>query len=168
MRRDPVAYVRSLGVAVGERCRFVDVGSLRFGSEPHLVTLGDHVELSSEVRILTHDGGVWVFRDEHPAIDHLRPVVIESNVFVGARATILPGVTIARDSVVAAGSVVTKDVPRGSVVGGNPARIIRTTEDYRERVLAAATFDRTVRRAARRGGRAERRPRPDRPATPPG
>lgn len=51
------------------------------------------------------------------------PVVIEDNVWVGANATILPGVTIGRMSVVAAGSIVTKDVPSGVLVAGNPAVI---------------------------------------------
>lgn len=51
------------------------------------------------------------------------PVIIEANVWVGANATILPGVTIGSMSVVAAGSVVTKDVPSGVLVAGNPATI---------------------------------------------
>ncbi|MBR1461783.1 MAG: acyltransferase [Prevotella sp.] len=51
------------------------------------------------------------------------PVVIEDNVWVGANATILPGVTIGSMSVVAAGAIVTKDVPSGVLVAGNPAVI---------------------------------------------
>lgn len=54
-----------------------------------------------------------------------KPVVIEDDVWVGARAIILPGVTIGAHSIVGAGSVVTKDVPPWTVVGGNPARIIK-------------------------------------------
>src|SRR3954452_16763401 len=55
-----------------------------------------------------------------------RPVVIEDDVWIGARAIILPSVRIGRGSVVGAGSVVTKDVPPYSVVGGNPARVIKS------------------------------------------
>jgi acetyltransferase-like isoleucine patch superfamily enzyme len=142
MYRDPVAYVRSLGVQVGERCKFVDVGSIRFGSEPHLITIGNHVELSSEVRILTHDGGAWVFRDEAPDMEIWAPVTIGNNVFVGARATILPGVTIGDDVVVAACAVVTKDAPARSVVAGSPARVIRSIDEYRQGAMSRATFDR--------------------------
>lgn len=55
--------------------------------------------------------------------------MLEENVWVGAQATILQGVTIGRNAVVAAGAVVTHDVPAGTVVGGVPARVIRQTVD---------------------------------------
>ena len=55
-----------------------------------------------------------------------RPIVIEDNVWLGARVIVLPGVTIGRDSVVGAGSVVTKDVPPRTLVAGVPAREVRT------------------------------------------
>jgi len=54
------------------------------------------------------------------------PVLIEDNVWLGDKVTVLPGVTIGRNSIIAANSVVTKDVPPYSVVGGNPGRIIKT------------------------------------------
>ncbi|MEI5671653.1 acyltransferase [Nocardioides sp. CCNWLW212] len=54
------------------------------------------------------------------------PVVILDDVWIGARAIILPGVTVGRGAVVAAGAVVTKDVPAFSVVGGNPAKILKS------------------------------------------
>lgn len=53
------------------------------------------------------------------------PIHIESNVWIGGNAVILPGITIGRNSIIAAGSVVTKDVPGNTIVGGNPARVIR-------------------------------------------
>jgi acetyltransferase-like isoleucine patch superfamily enzyme len=55
----------------------------------------------------------------------VKPIVIKQNAWIGAGATILPGVTIGENSVVAAGAVVTKDVPANNVVGGVPARIIK-------------------------------------------
>lgn len=57
------------------------------------------------------------------------PIVIESNVWIGAGATILPGVTIGENSVVAAGAVVTKDVPPNTIVGGVPAKFIKNVND---------------------------------------
>jgi len=53
------------------------------------------------------------------------PVVIEDNVFIGSRAIILKGVTIGRDSVIGAGSVVTRSIPPRTVAAGNPAKVLR-------------------------------------------
>jgi acetyltransferase-like isoleucine patch superfamily enzyme len=58
-----------------------------------------------------------------------KPIVIGRNVWIAAGAIVVGGVTIGEDSVVAAGSVVTKDVPPNVLVAGNPARVIRTIED---------------------------------------
>ncbi len=58
-----------------------------------------------------------------------KPIVIERNVWIAASATIVGGVTVGENSVVAAGSVVTKDVPPNTLVGGNPVRVIRSIGD---------------------------------------
>lgn len=134
--RRPVAYARSIGVTVGERCRFLGLRPGTFGSEPYLVHIGNHVTITGGVQFITHDGGVWIFRDEHPALDVIAPITVEDNVFIGIRAVIMPGVRIGRDSVVGAGAVVTRDVPPGSVVAGVPARVIRTVDQYRTSALA--------------------------------
>jgi len=82
--------------------------------------IGQDVSISREVTILTASHAVNApdFRVE------LRPVVIEDNVWIGTRAVVLPGVTLGRGSVVAAGSVVTRDVPALSMVAGVPARTV--------------------------------------------
>ena len=132
--RDPIAYARSIGVTVGEGCELL---SSNFGTEPWLITIGDHVLISGNVTFLTHDGSVWVFMDR-PKYRHVvkyGAITIGNNCFIGNRATILPGVTIGDDSIVGAGSMVTKDVPPGSVVAGVPARVICTTEEYAEKCL---------------------------------
>lgn len=59
----------------------------------------------------------------------LKPVMIKKNAWIGAKATILPGVTVGENAVVAAGAVVTKDVPDSAVVTGIPAKIIKKIED---------------------------------------
>jgi len=72
-------------------------------------------------------------------IDSFRPITLKERCWIGANVTVLPGVTIGPRAVVAAGSVVAKDVPAGAVVGGVPARVIRTGNGE-----ATATDDRPV------------------------
>ncbi|MHA7220432.1 DapH/DapD/GlmU-related protein [Arthrobacter sp. MDT1-48-3] len=57
------------------------------------------------------------------------PIVLGANVWIGANATILPGVTIGRNAVVAAAAVVTKDVPDNAIVVGSPAKVVRYVSD---------------------------------------
>jgi acetyltransferase-like isoleucine patch superfamily enzyme len=85
------------------------------------ITIGNNVNIAPEAMILTayHDPDAADFAGLH------RPVIIGDYVWIATRALILPGVTIGDRAVVAAGAVVTKDVPPGMIVGGNPARIIR-------------------------------------------
>lgn len=141
---DPVAYARKLGVRIGKDCRLLGSNAATWGSEPWLITIGDHVTLTGGVKIITHDGGVWVFRGEHPDIDIFGPVKIGNNVFVGLDAIIMPGVTIGDNVVIGAGSVVTRDIPSGSVAVGSPAKIVRTTDEYFERVKDKAFHVRSV------------------------
>jgi acetyltransferase-like isoleucine patch superfamily enzyme len=125
--RDPVGNARSLGVTVGEDCRLI---SCNFGSEPYLVTIGDHVSATS-VSFVTHDGSVWVFRDEWPDADVMGPIVVGSNVFIGADAMIMPGVTIGDNVVIGARSLVTTDIPPDCVAAGSPAKPLRPLSEYK-------------------------------------
>ena len=59
-------------------------------------------------------------------VDTFRPITLKARCWIGANATLLPGVTVGSQAVVAAGALITKDVQAGSVVGGVPARVIRT------------------------------------------
>lgn len=97
-------------------CTFLDQGG---------ITLEDGVFIGPGVKIVT---------ENHPEVPELRhrllvkPVVIRSNAWIGAGAVILPGVTVGRNAIVAAGAVVTKDVPDDAIVGGVPAKFIRNIE----------------------------------------
>lgn len=127
-----VVVARSLGVTIGQDCRIYPCS---FGSEPYLVSIGNHVTVTNGVHFITHDGGVWVMRDEYPEIDFVRPIIIHDNCFIGINAIILPGVEVGPNSIVGAGSVVTRSIPPNTVAAGVPARVIRTLSEYKEHIL---------------------------------
>jgi acetyltransferase-like isoleucine patch superfamily enzyme len=143
-RNDTVRFARYLGVTVGEGCRMFDNPRHVFGSEPYLVKLGDHVTIASGVRFITHDGGVWVFRKEHPEIDLFGNIVVGNNVFIGFNVIILPNVTIGDNCVLGAGSIVTRDIPSNVVAVGNPAKVLRTLDDYWRKVQPVALHVRNL------------------------
>lgn len=94
------------------------------------VTIGDNALIGPDARFYTvnHTLDVDLRRE---GWERAFPIVLEEDVWLGGSVVIGPGVTIGRGSVVAAGAVVTKDVPPMSVVGGNPAKVIRTIEPSR-------------------------------------
>lgn len=135
-RSNMVEYCRSIGVKVGNEC--VIKNDVAFGTEPYLVTLGDHVHLTGGVRFVTHDGGVWVFRAKHSDWDLVSPVLVEDNVYIGIKTIVMPGVTIGKNSVIGAGAIVTRDIPPNSVAVGVPARVIKTVDEYYKGMVGRA------------------------------
>lgn len=134
-----VYAARRKGVTVGNNCR-IYIHS--FGSEPFLISMGDSVTITSGVKIITHDGSTGLVRDEQGRrYQRYAPVKIGNNVFVGVNSVILPGVTIGSNVVVAAGSVVTRDVPDNNIVGGVPARHIMSFQAFSERIAASCAND---------------------------
>lgn len=93
------------------------------------IILEDQVTLAERVTVLTHTN---VGYSNHPLQEHFpsftRPVIFRQGSFVGASVTILPGVEIGSQAFVAAGAVVTKDVPQHTIVAGVPAQVVRTLE----------------------------------------
>ena len=110
-------------IQVGKRvfinmgCKFQDQGGIVIGDD---TLIGHNVVLATlNHEMSPEDRGTMI-----PA-----PIHIGSRVWIGANATVLPGVTVGDGAVIAAGAVVTKDVPRNTVVGGIPARVIRTIKE---------------------------------------
>jgi len=140
----PILY-RAIGVKIGSRGRIFGklditgqgrvVSNIRIGERCMLttplylnasapITIGDRVGIGHHVVIIT-DSHDMTNPDNRCGPGHALPVTVEDGVWIGARVTILPGVTLRRGSVVAAGSVVASDVPEDTLVGGSPARAIR-------------------------------------------
>lgn len=101
-------------VFINSGCKFQDQGGITIGDD---CLIGHNTVLAT----LNHDLEPSRRADLHPA-----PIRIGRNVWIGANATILPGVTIGDNAVIAAAAVVTKDVPADTVVVGSPARAVRT------------------------------------------
>lgn len=130
IRRDPIGFARGLGVRIGKDCELLGTTVATWGSEPFLITLGDHVQVTAGVRFITHDGAIWVFRREHPTVGRLAPITIGNNVYIGTDAVLLPGIVVGDDVVIAAGAVVNRDVPTRAIVAGVPARQVGTIDEY--------------------------------------
>lgn len=123
----PLKYASILGVKYGDGCKFIRPN---FGTEPYLISMGNHVEITNNVQFITHDGGVWCFRENEPDIDIFGPIIIGDNVFIGINSVILPNVTIGNNVIIGAGSVVASNVEKNTVVGGTPARFICDLDTY--------------------------------------
>jgi acetyltransferase-like isoleucine patch superfamily enzyme len=105
-------------VFVNQNCTFYDLGGL---------DIADDVMIGPNVSIITTSHPVEPSQRRAATIG--KPVVIEKGVWIAAGATIIGGVTVGENSVVAAGSVVTRDVPPNTLAGGNPARVIHSIGD---------------------------------------
>lgn len=121
-------YRRGLGgLQVGDDCFLGDECLLDLAEG---IRLGPQVTLAERVLILTHMNVGYADHPLQASFPPLAaPVVVERGCFLGANVTVLPGVSIGAGSFVAAGSVVTRDVPAGTLVAGVPARAVRALAD---------------------------------------
>lgn len=118
-------HLVSLGLVVGDNLR--NHSEYAFDSLfPWLITVGDNVCISSNVKILAHDTSTEYVN----GYTKIGSVTIGANVYIGYGATVLCNTRIGNNCIIGAGSVVTSDIPEGSVVAGNPARYICSITEF--------------------------------------
>lgn len=105
-------------VFINSGCVFQDQGGVRIGND---VLIGHNAVIAT----LNHDMDPARRADMHPA-----PVSIGDGAWLGSNVTVLPGVSIGAGAVIAAGSIVTKDIPPNVVAAGSPAKVVREVSDY--------------------------------------
>ena len=131
-------YARKLGVTFGKNCKFL--GRPSFGSEPYLITMGDHVLLAGKgTQFITHEGAHWVLVGKDPkkyenTFGYGR-ISVGNNVYIGTRCTVLRGVTIGDNVIVGACFLVNKDLPSDGVYAGVPARRICSVEEWEKKFM---------------------------------
>lgn len=130
-----IKWLRNNGVKVGKNTivrypLFTRIDLTR----PSLITIGDNVDINKNFTIMTHDYSSFVFKNLYGEfINSSGMVNIGSNIYFGTDVIVLKGVRIGNNCIIAAGSVVVKDIPDNSVAAGVPCRVISTIDEYFEK-----------------------------------
>ena len=128
----PVRYAKKIGVNFKGRV-FIN-GRVSYTTEPWLITIGDGCHITDGVKFETHDGGTLIFRKEISDLEITKPITIGDECYIGNNVIILPGVTIGNHCIIGAGAIVSRDIPDNSVAVGVPARVIKSTNEYLEKI----------------------------------
>lgn len=123
-----IMRMREGGITIGEGCR---IYTFIRSNEPSLIHIGNHVTVSSGVAFVTHDNSILKVLD--PMTDVVGKIAVGDHCFVGQNSILMLGITLGEGCIVGAGAVVTHSFPPHSVIAGNPARKICTTEEMAEK-----------------------------------
>jgi len=117
--------LKRMGLTVGENF-YCGAGVFIDSTFCWLIKIGDNVTFADRVYVMAHDASTKML------VNHTRMgrIIIGNRVFIGTAAIILPGVAIGDDVVIGTGSIVTGDIPSGSVARGNPAAVVGSIEDF--------------------------------------
>jgi len=127
-----IKHLNKIGAIVSEQVYFVSPKDTTIDeTRPYLIEIGKNVTITEGCKILTHGFDWSVLKVKYAdVIGSAGKVCIKDNCFIGVNSIILKGVSIGPNSIVGAGSVVTKDIPPNTVAAGNPCKVICTLEDY--------------------------------------
>lgn len=128
-------YYKKMGIDISGIPRYISTDVYFDGYDYSKIHIGDRVTVSREVMFLTRDFSINNAFSAAPEISGglkllLKDIYIGNNSFIGARVSLLPGATVGKDCIIGAGSVVKGTIPDGSIVIGNPARVIGRTMDF--------------------------------------
>lgn len=132
LRKRKDNYINNLirnGLKLGNKVEIIDT----FFFDPShcfLISIGDNCTICPNVRLIAHDAST----KKHLGYTKIGRIQIGNNCFLGDSVIVLPAVSIGPNSIIGAGSVVTNDIPDGSVAAGNPARVIMSTKDYLDKI----------------------------------
>ena len=142
-KRTALLKKENIFAGFGENCRY---GTRHLPAEPYLVKIHNNVTIASNVTFCTHDvidscfiGCPQYASEKNNFHFTMGTIEIFDNVMIGANSTLLYNIKIGPNAIIGAGSVVTKDVPAGTIVAGNPAKIIGSFDDLARRRIAAAS-----------------------------
>ena len=136
LKRNPYKFCKKHGISLGKDVRFT--GSMSFGTEPYLISIGNHV-LIAGATFITHEGAHWVLKGLDSNFKNVfgyGRITICDNVYIGRNCTILRGVTIGKNTVVGACSLVNKSLEPNSVYAGVPAKRICSILEFKEKFIA--------------------------------
>ncbi len=132
-------YIKA-GLKVGSNCN-IHSGVVFDISHCWLIEIGNNVTIAPFTYFLAHDAST----QNKLNYTKIGKVIVEDNVFIGARSIVLAGVTIGENSIIAAGSVISKSIPANSVFGGNPAKYIMSTDElidkHKDLIKNAKVYD---------------------------
>lgn len=138
-----ITFLRSKGITIGEDCiiRFPR-NTLIDLTRPHLISIGNRVDMNINFKVYTHDWASHVFIGKYnQMVNSSGSVTIGNNIYFGADCTVLKGVSIGDNCIIGAGSVVTKSIPPNSVAVGNPCKVIYTLDEYFAKRLKEAPLE---------------------------
>ena len=130
----PNSYARFIGVHLGKTSKIYGSSYSMFSTNPWLIQIGEHCHIVQKTVFLTHDGGTLVLRHIVPDLEITKPIILGDYVYIGYGVLVLPGVVIGSNVVIGAGSVVTKNIPDNSVAVGVPAKVIKTIDEYLDKL----------------------------------